>query len=128
MERERGARKSECVDRRGGKLVKRGNSPSGTGVGHVDTDASAVKLLLVKGSDGGVSLLLRGVGDETETTRATSLAVLHDNVVSELTVGRESLSEAVISGVPREVSDVDLGSHCERSPREFCGKERGSEP
>lgn len=97
----------------GDTAVATAHTASGSGVGHVDTDATTVELLLVKGSDGSVGLSLGGEGDEAETTGAASLAVLHDNVVSELTVSREGVGEAVISGVPREVSDVNFGGHLE---------------
>jgi hypothetical protein len=44
-------------------------------------DAATVKVLLVKGSDSGLSLLLGGKGDETETTAALGLTVLHDDAL-----------------------------------------------
>lgn len=82
-------------------------------VSHVDTDATAVELLLVECGNGGVSLGLGGKGDETETARAAGLAVLHDNVVGELTIGRKGVGETVVGGVPREVSNVNFGGHLE---------------
>lgn len=93
--------------------VTTAHTASGSGVGHVDADATTVELLLVEGGDGSVSLLLGSEGDKAETTRTTSLAVLHDNVVGELTVSREGVGEAVVSGVPREVSNVNFGGHFE---------------
>ena len=82
-------------------------------VSHVDTNATAVELLLVECGNGGVSLGLGGKGDETETARAAGLAVLHDNVVGELTIGRKGVGETVVGGVPREVSNVNFGGHLE---------------
>lgn len=88
-------------------------SPHGARVGHVDADATAVELLLVEAGNGSVSLLLRAVGDEAEAARAAGLAVLHDDVVSELSVRREGAGKPVIVRVPRQVADVNLGSHFE---------------
>ena len=89
------------------------HTASGAGVGHVDTDASTVELLLVESGDGGVSLLLGGEGDKAKTTGAAGLTVLHDDVVGELAVSRKGVGEAVIGGVPREVSNVNFGGHLE---------------
>lgn len=97
----------------GNTAVATAHTASGSGVGHVDTDATTVKLLLVESGNGSVGLALGGEGNEAETTGAAGLTVLHDNVVSELTVSREGVGEAVISGVPREVSDVNFGGHFE---------------
>jgi len=48
-----------------------------TAVGKVDLDPSAIKLLLVETSDGGLSLLVAAEGDETEATRAACVAIAH---------------------------------------------------
>ena len=56
------------------------HAPSRTRVGHVDTNATSVELLLIETSNGSISLLLRTVGDKAKTARATSLAILHDNL------------------------------------------------
>ena len=93
--------------------VATAHTTSGSGVGHVDADAAAVELLLVESGDGSVSLGLGGEGDEAEPTGAAGLAVLHDNVVGELTVGGEGAGETVVVGVPREVSNVNFGGHRE---------------
>lgn len=109
--------------------------PSRARVRHVDSNATSVEFLLVEAGNGSISLLLRAVSDKAEPTRATSLAVLHDNlhvgmkeqlsgevpfgrrrsthVVSQLTIGGEGEGETIVVGVPRQVSDVNFSSHDE---------------
>jgi hypothetical protein len=82
------------------------------GVGDVNSDATAVELLLVQGIDSSVSLLLGGKGNETETTGTAGLTVAHDDRVGDLAELAEGSSEGVIGGVPRQVSNVKLRHDC----------------
>ena len=53
------------------------SSTGAAGVGEVNADATAVELLLVEAGDRVLGLVGRGVGDETETAGATSVAIAH---------------------------------------------------
>ena len=46
-------------------------------VGKVYFDPTAIELLLVEASDGGVSLSAGSEGDETEATRAAGVTIAH---------------------------------------------------
>jgi hypothetical protein len=92
------------------------------GVGDVNSDATAVELLLVQGIDSSVSLLLGGKGNETETTGTAGLTVAHDDRVGDLAELAEGSSEGVIGGVPRQVSNVKLRHDCACCCK--CSRER----
>lgn len=86
---------------------------SGLGVGHVNSDVSAVELLLVLAGDSGVGRCGLSEGDETETSGSASLSVGHDDTVDDLSVLGESPEKAILVSVPVQVSDVNLSSHFE---------------
>lgn len=75
-----------------------------TRVGHVDSDTTAVKLLLVHSGNGSLSLLRGTVGNKTETSGSASLTVLHNDAVGDGTVGGKDLEKGVIGGVPRKIA------------------------
>lgn len=60
-----------------------------TSISHIDLDASAIELSLIETINGVGGLLLGAVGDETETSRATSISVAHhDGVEHSAEIGK----------------------------------------
>lgn len=93
----------------------------GLGSGGLDADATAVQLLVVPLGDGSISIA--GInGDETETTTATSLAILQDDGIRALEF-LESRAKRIISSSPGETSNKKLGHYLYKSKGRWNRKE-----
>jgi len=79
----------------------------GLGGSSLDADATAIQLLVIPLGDGSINVTLAD-GNESETTAATSLAILQDNGVLDLEL-RESRAKGIISSSPGETSNKKLG-------------------
>jgi len=73
-------------------------------IGGVNFDSPAVELLVIRGIDSVLGLVLRAVGDEPEPTRAARFAVAHHDTVEHGSVVTKRLAEHVVVGVPRQVA------------------------
>lgn len=65
----------------------------------------------MKTCNGGIGLLLRTIGHESEATRTASVTIPHHDGIQDVSVLCESFTERVIGRVPAQVTNIDLGAH-----------------
>jgi hypothetical protein len=76
--------------------------------GLVDTDRAAIKLNVVHGIDGSISISFLGVADETEATATTSVTVLDNDGFLNGAELLKLLAKSILVGVPGKASNKEL--------------------
>src|ERR1044071_7680699 len=80
-------------------------------LGDVDGQVTAVEVVTVELSDGGLALFLRRHLDEAEAARAARVAILDDRGRLDRTGLREVLTKILARSLEREVADVKFHRH-----------------
>jgi len=81
------------------------------GLGHVHLDGAAVELRPVQRRNGLVGRLVVVKGDETESARATRIAIADHDGFADLAVGAERAAQALVVRVPAQTSNKQFLRH-----------------
>jgi hypothetical protein len=74
----------------------------------VDTDPTAIELLVVHSLHSSIGLRVLGIANEAEAPATSSIAVLDDDSFFDLTELVELLAKSLVVGVPRKASNEEF--------------------
>jgi len=86
-------------------------SAAAPGIGEIDLDASAIKILFVETVYGGVSLLRRSKSNESKAARTPGVAVPHNDGIKHLSEVGKRIAQRIIRRIPTQIANIDLCRH-----------------
>jgi len=77
-------------------------------IGDVDANPTTVEIRVVHTVNGSVGFILTAESYETESTRALSLAITHDDRVNNVAKFRKGMAQRFIIGIPAQIANMML--------------------